>query len=494
LVVIDIHDSDQIILDAYTMKIRRGISLIETLFAIGVILVGLVGVASVLGTASRQASESSTMTEATVYGKNWSQEFVARQLSDRSKWTVSHPLIPNQTAIDSNVAFCFDPYGYVSNFSTPDIENWSGSGFNAGVTAVPRSVLISNNPDQYMHMYYEFSPFPYYAFGFNSGDSPTLPTRNFNPLLNPALPGVGAVGVTWTYPIIYRTAGRSAVLHQDIKTGSSAAPFLIPAEMAARRKVLKPVGLNMALSTDDISLYRDEKEKSLITSFFGDMVSMKRTSDGRYSFLVTFEPTASLFDAYNPNYSMSTVVIKGRTPTELSPDMAGQVDANLLPMNERLVWVLPMDGQLEAVLERDGGTSVVLVGNQSVDSHVRSGDFIFLRRFSYRVDPSTGQMKPYRIHAKWYAVTAVGEEQIGIASELGIVDPFSAATTGDVLWKRTVTINGGEWVVTRDKSWHYGLLDNPRTNRMESSVFELPTVGTLVKGVVAVQESPINLP
>jgi hypothetical protein len=479
------------------MKIRRGISLLETLFAIGVILVGLVGVASVLGTASRQASESSTMTEATVYGKNWAREFAARQLFDRSKWTISHPSIPNQRLIDSNVAFCFDPYGYVYNFTTPDIGDWGGYGFFVGVTASPETVQnLPPNPYPYEHFWYEFSPFPYYQFGYNNNDPQFQPSRNLNPLLNPALPGVSVNGVTWNYPIVYRTAGRNLILNTDEENGSSAAsPVLSPPQMASRRRALKSIGATMATSTDDLSLFRDEKEKSLVTSLFGDLISMKRSSDGRYSFLVTFEPSASLFDAYNPNYNMSTVVIKGRTSTELSSDMAGQADPGLLPMNERLVWVLPMDGQLESVLERDGGTSVVLVGNQSVDSHVRSGDFIFLRRFSYRVDPKTGQVRPYRVHARWYAVTAVGEEQIGNANELGIVDPFSAPTTSDLLWRRTVTIHGGAWVVTRDKAWHYGLLDRPfPTDPTETSVFEYPTVGTLVKGVVAVQESPIKLP
>lgn len=65
---------------------RRGITLIEMLFSIAILLIGMVGIASVLGVAGRNAVRSRTLTESQIVANNAMGAFLSHEMNRKSLW------------------------------------------------------------------------------------------------------------------------------------------------------------------------------------------------------------------------------------------------------------------------------------------------------------------------------------------------------------------------------------------------------------------------
>ena len=74
------------ICDRRFAKTRNAITLIEVLFAMLVAVVGLMGIASLLPLAARNARESNSFNFVQGAGQSWYQEFSARGLNDYGAW------------------------------------------------------------------------------------------------------------------------------------------------------------------------------------------------------------------------------------------------------------------------------------------------------------------------------------------------------------------------------------------------------------------------
>lgn len=65
---------------------RRGITLIEMLFSIAILLIGMVGIASVLGVAGRNAVRGRTLTESQIVANNALNSFISHRMNSKSLW------------------------------------------------------------------------------------------------------------------------------------------------------------------------------------------------------------------------------------------------------------------------------------------------------------------------------------------------------------------------------------------------------------------------
>ncbi len=98
------------------MMVRRGVSLLEVMFAIGVIAVGLLGVIAVLPLALSQVGRGNVADLSKRVGENAVAEFDMRGMRDPNNWryaaggTVGHPS-------GKNFSFCIDPRFVAANGS-----------------------------------------------------------------------------------------------------------------------------------------------------------------------------------------------------------------------------------------------------------------------------------------------------------------------------------------------------------------------------------------
>ena len=102
--------------------VRRGVSLLEVMFAIGVIAVGLLGVIAVLPLALSQVGRGDIADRSKRTGENAVAAFDMLAMRNPNTWryaaggTVGHPSInPVGGAISSNRAFCIDPRFVAAN-------------------------------------------------------------------------------------------------------------------------------------------------------------------------------------------------------------------------------------------------------------------------------------------------------------------------------------------------------------------------------------------
>jgi len=125
-------------------RMRHGISLLEVLFSVGVLLIGLLGVAILLPVAAKSARDGLTIDRAARNGLNWVREFQMRGYCNPRTW-----LIAGQNgggfAYDPVQPFCIDPnFASVNGDSVfPYVPN--SQVFMRRIT-VPSAMLPNGNP------------------------------------------------------------------------------------------------------------------------------------------------------------------------------------------------------------------------------------------------------------------------------------------------------------------------------------------------------------
>ena len=120
---------------------RNGITLVEVIFAIGVALIGLVGLVSVLPIAGRRAQSAINLNEGAALANNVFDELRARGALERAAWRVRadfdssttrartrnmtlgmgatiDPGLAPADAIDNSLAFCIDPLFFSTSHSS----------------------------------------------------------------------------------------------------------------------------------------------------------------------------------------------------------------------------------------------------------------------------------------------------------------------------------------------------------------------------------------
>lgn len=117
-------------------KKRRAISLLEVLFSMGVIAVGLLGVTAILPLALSQIGRGRVLDNASRVGQNAAKEFRVREMGNPLNWragftngsgvkgslTVNQPGLPNQ-------GFCIDPLFVCTNTNSTIAPSFNASFF-----------------------------------------------------------------------------------------------------------------------------------------------------------------------------------------------------------------------------------------------------------------------------------------------------------------------------------------------------------------------------
>jgi prepilin-type N-terminal cleavage/methylation domain-containing protein len=109
----------------YGISLRRGVTLIELMFAIGILLVGLLGVAALIPLAGWEIGRGLTADRMAAAGRNAVQEFDIRNMRRNDMYAWWNPNTNSWASFtvspDSVTAFCIDPLGIGEDL------NWNGT-------------------------------------------------------------------------------------------------------------------------------------------------------------------------------------------------------------------------------------------------------------------------------------------------------------------------------------------------------------------------------
>lgn len=371
-------------------NLRRGVTVLEVLFATGIAIFGLLGIYSLLPLAARQANEANEATEGQAYGQRYFSEFMTRGFNQTSNWRFFNDLPTesvrwqafnqganvNRTGTSVVVsaanrhAICIDPGFFADQLTFADIGAYTFG------------------PDQA----YRMSFFPYYQDNYDpsSPGGPGLPTFISTP------PN--------------RRARMLRVSLFDATSGRS----VIPAKVAEQ----------LFRSLDDLSMERPE-DATLPPFRRFDGTGSRAYTKTEFSWLATLVPNEVSSGGAADYYTLSIVVMHRRDRSwfpATAPVSAD--DRNSAPQGERLLGVI-IDGSIPSFTQ--GGRITVTAG-QPVEEEIEVGDWLMLSK-RLGTDDSAGMV------ARWYRV-------IGAERDPVIVPDSSGATR----WQRDLVLEGPDWI------------------------------------------------
>lgn len=385
---------------AHAVRRVSGISLVEVIFAIGVILIGLVGVMSILPLAGRRAQDAITLSVGAAMGDAVSNQLLSKQwlnwsMPGQSQYrirTVAGGLTEQVTIVPMaginrpyeyslhREAFCIDPMMVRQSTETSAVGS-----FNS--------------------MY-----FPYYQPGYN-------PDRN--PADN--LSGSTAVADNLPHlPAPLRRMVRVGVLrHRGV------AQLLTDAE-----------AFQLAERVDDLRIERPEDRTlpalikgSSATSATAGLPYGARFASGEYSWMATVVPEPTSGYA-----TLSVVTLRNRDRQFDFPDV-GEESPDANAQSERLTAV-----QTNIGFNGGAGGTVTIRGSLNVSPRVEVGNWVMMSSFLVGIASPSYQYQSYYsptavpnqfpIH-RWYRVAAVDAE------------PTINYSTGT--WTRALHLDGPDW-------------------------------------------------
>lgn len=424
---------------------RTGITILEVMFAMGVAIIGLLGIASLLPLAARNASESARASEGQALAHTWYDELLVRGIDRPANWQFFQDF--TNTAVNPNT----NP-GFYSYANLPINKN----SYNAALRLVTkqavcidpyflssrdiRSALTSgkfNQPIADAHRWYRPAVFPYYL-------------DTYNPVVDPAY----TVSSQSTYAY---SVDQPRMVRVTLGQGS--------AQIAARAVQ------QLFASGDDLAVDTEISDLSIApTRSRGDAADtlLRMNSKGEYSWLATISPTDTLTST-DPveNALLSLVVIYRRDliffDTTSPPTRSGTPDIEGKPQGERMFRVIPQydsSALPKPVSFRGGhGGTVTLVASDGVSSRIHVGDWVMLAK------NRTTTQSVFR----WFRVIATeGEAEYGKIKQF---DPTATATSApDDVWAKKVVLEGPDWSFDGTS----------------------PTLATYIPGTVAVYERMIQ--
>lgn len=443
---------------------RRGVTVIEVLFAMAIALVGLTGIASLLLLGGKQASDSNQAAEAQAFAQDWYGEFSARGLNDSAKWAwwddTNKPI--GLKWFDKQLAVGFPSKGSSTLFQRePGRESIClDPTFFAG-----RDLNNTLTPSNW----YRPAVFPYYQ-------------DRYNPLVDPANSSVIS-GLQWPdQPRMLR------VTWGAVTSGSS-----FPTAFSSR--ILEQI----FASQDDLTVLRNAEDGSMPPSrgaFFYSSASTTPLPVGRfaaesqYSWFATLTPNEPRFSETTTTelYTLSLVVVKKRDraiydPASSTPRASGTAATpSNAPQGERLALVIPQSGDFIG----GSGGRVRLVSSDGVEPTVHVGDWIMLSKY-YNFVPIGGSFRTNSFF-RWYRVVAVDTDEFvgplaavtGSSSDV-YGNTFTPMTPNDV-WGQDVVLEGPDWSFAASVTTSSGV------------TVPTPTTATLVKGATSVYERIVNVP
>ncbi len=368
-----------------TRRARAGVSLIEVLFSVGIVMIGLVGIAALLTSGGFLAHRGARADTAALMASNGSRKFSTRGMANKSAWR------------------WFDGARWLQYNSTNGTWGWD----NAGVW---QPAPIPNAASS-------FCLDPHYITTPLVTDMATeMPLRNKFPVT----PAFGDVNVM-SMPRI--TLGSSVV-----------SPLgLVLSEAAAKRIFVSSDDLVFDLPTD-----RTLGPQQNFVPEDTSREAMNRESNGHMSWMATIVPKLDRVQlaggaGYNitDQYTLSVVVFDRRvrelfdviTGAQLIEDEIGERVVNVVNFYSGPPAFSGGDVTLESRSTRSADEG-------AGDLELRTGDWVMLSRWQ-PVMPHPilgGAISQVQVH-KWYRVANVDEQLVPNSS----------------VWQRDVTLVGPDW-------------------------------------------------
>ncbi|HBE67286.1 MAG TPA: hypothetical protein DDW52_03965 [Planctomycetaceae bacterium] len=462
---------------ASTRPARRGVTVLEVLFATGVAIAGMFGIASLLLMAGRQASESNRSLESQTLGHDWYNEFLTRDLHSPSNWVwyqdyeynAGGVTIPPQSRSFQKISalplearlthsgasvqrvrptgkmsVCIDPYFYSNRF----LRNNLGL-FNESNTA----------------SWYRLAVFPHYDDDFNPiVDSASTRDSGLAWMDQPRMLRValGSPSAIWSEKLVQEVFSTNS----ELVVSASEDDRTIP---ALRGYSLTPLGPN---STP---------------------IPTKGLSKNQYSWMATLSPLEEVNRTSEDYYTLSLVVMYQRDRFFDVTDITSENK----PEGEGVTWVVPLSGNFTG----GSGGRVRLISSVDISTSLGVGDWIMLSKFvGGRTVGGSSLVEAFPVF-RWYRIVATDVEpdatlpfytsdtsDVDALDTTGLTsDPYGRNVGNNQVWVRDVVLDGPDW--------DFNLL-HPVTNEATGAVVTVPapTTGTLVQGVVAVHERVVEIP
>ncbi len=361
---------------------RAGVSLLEVMFSIGVVMIGLVGIGALLPIGGALAHKGAVADAAAQMAANATREFSARGMAIPATWRwyntlvgppqFTSPILPNGSptlGMGPGTSFCLDPF-----FITAPDPNLPPAQYAAEIAARNR-------------------------FPINEifGDPGVLAMRRIT--LRNAVPNVFSPNVS------------SEIVAKQLFVGSDDLIFDLPKD-----RTIGPVQNFSFLSGSPVN-------------------PLKRSIKGELSWMATIVPKLDLVSnntsstRINPTdeYTLSIVVFDRRpVDREVVINVATGNPIIEDEVSERVVRVGAFYSGTPAF---SGGdlTLVTRIGRGANDLELRSGDWVMFSRLK-EVLPPTTPPTIIQIH-KWFRVVNVGDEPVYDGTQ----------------WARDVTVVGPDW-------------------------------------------------
>ncbi len=401
---------------------RSAVTLVEVVFSIAVILIGLVGLVSVMPLAGYRAQEAVTMSIGASFG-----DAVLKEIQMR-RWIRNLALIDYSTL----EAVKYEP-GLTTGPSLTLTDANADPNLHPKISAVCIDPLyIADRVDQnepFLSVIgYNDAVFPYYA-------STPLNAATHDPLLNPSEPNPVASPGTNTWPTAQPRMRR-------VGFGSLSGftrPFTFPDTLI--------VGLEQARtiveSQNDVVFTRpkDRSENARVNGLqAGGLEYGRRAPSGEYSWIATISPLPG-----NRFASVSVVVTRNRDRARDYPSTP-ETDPRDNGVNERIAYVTFASG-----FSGGAGGTVHLTSSANTATSLVAGDWVMLSRRIPTVPTPPPPQLPYVDFHRWYRVVAVDgepEEFTPLSSTLletggaPLPDPGFARTP---VWRHKVLLDGPDW-------------------------------------------------
>ncbi|MDA8745998.1 hypothetical protein N9N28_15340 [Rubripirellula amarantea] len=516
--------------------VRFAVTLMECIFAIGVILTGLVGLAALIPVAGRNAQAAieidrsiSESTSASAMG-----EIADLRNLDRlvifDKTAAGQPTVPDPDRTNDGDLLVYEPSqtmqiitsrlalagdGRFNHLTSPGYMHGVGQGLTAGICidplGMPQPNFVASGSSNFVSDSYveggigieglagtpndqfqatlttdcafDYSRFPYLSERYRPIDLPNnaVAVGGYNAATIIGEPPVPGEPMS---PRMWRATLRAST--QPFTMGQVKQNELITFRDAL--SIFQGSGSLAGLDAND----KEDPRAVLMgrTSFGGTRADAGRERASRYTWFATLAPTES-----GATFRQSIIAVRDRvftTPRRSDDPSALQklnytiTDAEDNPEAEVLTWI---DPESAVGFQGGAGGEITIYGSQAVSNEVADNSWVMLARQPHVIttagtDVVDSVSGPPMF--RWYRVSRVGE--VELESDIALFDdgngPTIFGTTAPV-WRRRIALAGPDWTFDDDTNTNSG------TERNDFTVDD--TFCTIVKGAVSVIESEVFL-
>lgn len=385
-------------MQVYRSKLVRGVSLVEVIFSIGVIIIGILGVMSILPLAGRRAQDSVSMSIGAAMGDSIAAEILSNRWNQNGQLRI---LTPADTAVLTVTDAPVSPFVYTpTTFTIPEQPFC----IDPMLTRADATVTASTDQSGFNTVY-----FPYYK-----------PTHN--PTVDPSELAPAQLAEDANAPAPLRRLIRVGLLRQPTTAAAPVKSNLLSTSEAFR----------LAERSDDVRFERP-KDRTLpaiipgvsATSLPGATTYGTRFGSGAFSWIATVVPEQT------PGYAtLSVVVIRNRLRDF---DMPSTNPATIPERNasaERLAYVNPPTSAFPPTGFVGGAGGMVTISSSlNTVSRMQPGQWVMLSGFTRDLS-STSLTAKWPIH-RWYRIAALGGD---------VVKDEASGT-----WSRELHLDGPDW-------------------------------------------------